>query len=84
MTGTILTAAPGPGRQQARSWEQVLRAAVRPEFAVDVVRPVSNDPVLFGPRLGGRGLLGARAAAHLRKQRECAPGSQRGFPLRAR
>jgi len=57
VTGTPLTAVLGACPVQAPSWEEVLRAAVRPEFAVGVVRPRPEDPVLFGPRCAVAGCL---------------------------
>jgi integrase len=44
-----LVALPGGQPDRPVNWEQLLRAAVRPEFQVDIYRPEPGDPVLFGP-----------------------------------
>jgi integrase len=74
MTGTPLTAVPGGRLEQAPTWEQVLRAVVRAEFAVEVVRPQPDDPVLFGPRCAVAGCLarGMRRIDGMRTGHLCA------------
>jgi len=57
VTGAPLSALAGACAVDAPTWEQVLRAAVRTEFAVEVVRPGPEDPVLFGPRCSVAGCL---------------------------
>ena len=49
MTAARLVALAGGQPERPASWEQLLRAAVRPEFRVEVYLPVAGDPVLFGP-----------------------------------
>ena len=44
-----LVALAGGQPDRPASWEQLLRAAVRPEFQVEVYWPRAGDPVLFGP-----------------------------------
>ena len=49
MSPAGLAALPGGQPDRPASWEQLLRASVRPEFQVDIYRPEPGDPVLFGP-----------------------------------
>lgn len=49
MSGGALVALPGGQPDRPASWEQLLRASVRPEFQVELYRPEPGDPVLFGP-----------------------------------
>lgn len=50
MTARGLAVVPGERSDpRAGSWEQLLRASVRPEFRVDVYVAEPGDPVLFGP-----------------------------------
>lgn len=44
-----LVALPGSHPDRPASWEQLLRAIVRPEFRVEVYVAEPGDPVLFGP-----------------------------------
>jgi hypothetical protein len=46
--GSLVALAGGLPERPA-SWEQLLRASVRPEFQVEVYLPQPGDPVLFGP-----------------------------------
>ena len=64
MSAGGLVALPGGQPDRPASWEQLLRASVRPEFQVEVYLPEPGDPVLFGPTCAvagcdARGLLRA-------------------------
>jgi hypothetical protein len=49
VTAGRLIALPDGQRDRPARWEQLRRAAVRPEYQVDVYRPEPGDTVFFGP-----------------------------------
>ena len=68
MTGAGLAALPDALPERPASWEQLLRAAVRPEFQVELYRPAPGDLVLFGPScvVGGCRARGLQRANGMR------------------